>query len=80
MKIRKKHILRNDYYWCDYLQIRDVTERKISLLKKKKQAVVTLLKHKSIINKLKTFSGHNKSKFKQEQNHIQQKKKNNPLE
>lgn len=41
-------------------------QNEISLLKKKKQAVVTLLKHKPVIDELRKLSGHKKSKFKKE--------------
>jgi len=41
-------------------------QNEISLLKKKKQAVVTLLKHKPVIDELKTLSGRKKSKFEKE--------------
>ena len=38
----------------------------IDLLKKKKQAGVTLLKHKPVFDELKTLSGRKKSKFENE--------------
>ena len=38
-------------------------QKEIDVLKKKKQAVVTLLKHKPVIDELKTLSGRKKSKF-----------------
>lgn len=38
----------------------------IDVLKKKKQAVVTLLKHKPVIDELRTLSGRKKSKFEKE--------------
>ncbi len=38
-------------------------QKEIDLLKKKKQAVITLLKHKPVIDELKTLSGRKKSKF-----------------
>ena len=41
-------------------------QKEISLLKKKKQAVVTLLKHKPVIDELRTLSGRKKSKFEKE--------------
>ena len=41
-------------------------QKEISELKKKKQAVVTLLKHKPIIDELRTLSGRKKSKFEKE--------------
>jgi len=41
-------------------------QNEISLLKKKKQAVVTLLKHKPVIDELKTLSGCKRSKFEKE--------------
>ncbi len=41
-------------------------QNEISLLKKKKQAVVTLLKHKPVFDELKTLSGRKKSKFEKE--------------
>ena len=41
----------------------DPLQKEISLLKKKKQAVVTLLKHKPVIDELRTLSGRKKSKF-----------------
>lgn len=41
-------------------------QNEISLLKKKKQAVGTLLKHKPVIDELKTLSGRKKSKFEKE--------------
>ncbi len=41
-------------------------QNEISLLKKKKQVVVTLLKHKPVIDELKTLSGRKKSKFEKE--------------
>ncbi len=44
----------------------ELLQNEISLLKKKKQAVVTLLKHKPVIDELKTLSGRKKSKFEEE--------------
>lgn len=41
--------------------------KEISLLKKKKQAVVTLLKYKPVFDELKTLSGRKKFKFEKEQ-------------
>ncbi len=41
-------------------------QKEISLLKKKKQAVVKLLKHKPVIDEMKTLSGRKKSKFEKE--------------
>ncbi len=41
-------------------------QKEISELKKKKQAVVTLLKHKPVIDELRTLSGRKKSKFEKE--------------
>ena len=41
-------------------------QKEIDLLKKKKQAVVTLLKHKPVFDELKTLSGRKKSKFEKE--------------
>lgn len=41
-------------------------QKEIDLLKKKKQAVVILLKHKPVIDELKTLSGRKKSKFEKE--------------
>ena len=41
----------------------DLLQKEIDLLKKKKQAVVTLLKHKPVFDELKTLSGRKKSKF-----------------